>query len=207
MKVKMRKMKLMILDPQNDIRLIDYIQTQYLVGSPIYNFYSLFDCGMILNNLKPAQNLMFLLRDSQFGDSDTLDFDKAYADQILGNPYSFMDLMMMLSGIEKYDSTILLSNYNNKVIMSILDSLLKLIQERYGLDYFIYNILEDIDTTEFSQFTDAAKYQVFLYDQERYIALLKQYKNIDIKSISQIDINEDLESLTYSPRDDDYAVI
>lgn len=169
-------MKLMILDPQNDPRFIEYININIIKGTPIYNFYSLLDCGIYLNNLRPVDELKILLRDSIFGDSETLEFDKAYANQLIANPYSFMDLELLLGSVTNNESTILLSNYNNRVIMPILDSLLKLIQERYGLDYFIYNIVEDIDDTEYSQFSDNIKQQVLLADQERAYVLFQQHK-------------------------------
>lgn len=169
-------MKLLVLDPQNDYRLIEYVNLKQIEGCPIFNFYSLLDRGLILDRLKPDMITMQLLRDSQYGDGDSFEFDRVYANQLLSYKHSFMALMYMLSNIENSEDIILLSNYNNRVVMPILDSLLKLIQERYGIDHFIANTIEDIDELEKSHFESVEKRNVFYMDLERYKELVRKFQ-------------------------------
>lgn len=197
-------MKLNIVDPQNDPRLVEYITLKSISMARLpYNFYSILQYGIMLNHLIPIPEVMQLLRDSAYGDGDSLIFDKSYAHQLLAHDPSFVDLMSLLSNIEYQDEVILISNYNNRVIMPILDSLLKLIQERYGIDSFLINTIDDIDTLSTSEFASPFQYQTFVSDLQRYYKLIKQ--NIPVASAAEIE--EDLRSLQDSGNDYEYDTL
>ena len=185
-------MKLNIVDPQCDPRLIDYVMTRSISMARLpFNFYSIIQYGVMLNNLIPVPNVMILLRESEYGDGNSLLFDQAYANQLIVNEPSFIDLMSLLCNIEYQDEVILMSNYNNRVIMPILDSLLKFIQEKYGIDSFLINTIDDIDDLSSSEFESPIKYQTFVHDIQRYYKLINQ--NIPVASAEEIE--EDLKSL------------
>ena len=134
---------------------------------------------------------MSLLKQSGFGDADTYLFDKEYANQLVSHTPSFIDLMNMLSNIEHQDEIILISNYSNRMIMPILDSLLKLIQERYGIDSYLINTLDDIDQFSVSEFASPMQYNIFVSDVQRYYKLIKQ----QIPIATEAELEEDLQAL------------
>lgn len=180
-------MKLSIYDPQNDYRLVDYIVTRSIsLGQLPYNFYSLIQYGIMLNELMPID----LLRDLHYND-ESFDFDRAYANKLLSHEPTFIQLMTLLHDIELRDETILLSNYTNEQMMPIIDSLLKFIYERYGIDSFIINTIEDIDHFTSSEFASQYHYQTFVSDVQRYYKLTKKPTYI----ASREEIEEDLKSL------------
>ena len=185
-------MKLNIVDPQNDQRLIEYISVRSIAMARLpFNFYSLLQYGIMLNNLIPVPEVMNLLKQSSYGDSDTYLFDKEYANQLIMHTPSFIDLMNMLSNIEYQDEIILISNYSNRMIMPILDSLLKLIQERYGIDSYLINTLDDVDQFSVSEFSSSMQYNVFVADIQRYYKLIKQ----QIPIATEAELEEDLQAL------------
>lgn len=185
-------MKLNVVDPQNDQRLIEYISIRSISMARLpFNFYSLLQYGIMLNNLIPVPEVMSLLKQSRYGDADTYLFDKEYANQLISHTPSFIDLMNLLSNIEHQDEIILISNYSNRMIMPILDSLLKLIQERYGIDSYLINTLDDIDQFSVSEFASPMQYNVFVSDIQRYYKLIKQ----QIPIASEAELEEDLQAL------------
>lgn len=185
-------MKLNIVDPQNDQRLIEYISIRSISMARLpFNFYSLLQYGIMLNNLIPVPEVMSLLKQSKYGDADTYLFDKEYANQLISHTPSFIDLMNLLSNIEHQDEIILISNYSNRMIMPILDSLLKLIQERYGIDSYLINTLDDIDQFSVSEFASPMQYNLFVSDIQRYYKLIKQ----QIPIASEAELEEDLQAL------------
>lgn len=191
-------MKLSVVDPQNDPRLLEYIVIKSIaMARAPFNFYSIIQYGTMLNNLIPLPEVMILLRESGYGDGDTLLFDTEYAKQLLYNDKSFIDLVSLLSNIEYQDEVILISNYSNKVIMPILDSLLKFIYERYGIDSFIINTIDDINTISVSEFASPMQYNVFITDIQRYYKLTKQ----QFPMASEEELEEDLKALKESSND------
>lgn len=180
-------MKLTIYDPQNDYRLVDYIITRSIsLGLLPYNFYSILQYGIMLNELMPVD----ILRELQYND-ESFDFDVAYANKLLSHEPTFIQLMTLLHDIELRDETILISNYTNEKMMPIIDSLLKFIYERYGIDSFIINTIEDIDHFSSSEFVSQFHYQTFVADVHRYYKLTKR----PIMVASKEEIEEDLSTL------------
>lgn len=185
-------MKLSVIDPQNDPLLVDYIVTRSIATTSLpYNFYSILQYGIMVPNLFPLKDTLSLLKQSEYGDGEVLLFDQAYAHQLLAHEPSFLDLMRVLCNIEYYEEIMLISNYTNDFMMPIIDSLLKFIYERYGLDAFIINTIDDIDNLSSSQFFSQLQYMNLSNDIQRYYQLMK----IPIPVASEEEIEEDFQSL------------
>lgn len=175
-------MKLEIIDA-NSRDLVEYIRVQCEINhNPVFRFFSILDYGYPLNGLIPSPQVISLLKESQFGDSDTLLFDKAYANQLLFSE-SFIDFMKLLYRIQETDNTILITNYLNPNVTPIVDSLLKLIQQRYGLNVFIVNDIDDIDRFGISDFASWEGYSVYLEDVKRVAEMTGLDNNGNIKFI------------------------
>lgn len=197
-------MKLSVIDPQNDYRLVDYVMMRSISTASLpYNFYSILQYGIMLNNLMPLQNVINLTKQSNFSDVDSLEFDKAYARQLEAHEPTFIDLMSLLSNIEIYEEIILLSNYTNEFMMPILDSLLKFIYEKYGLDSYIINTLDDIDSLSTSSFASHLQYMNFTTDLQKYYQLTKR----PILVASEEELAEDMQSLKDSYYGDSYGTL
>lgn len=165
-------MRLEFINLQNDIRLLDYVRSRHEISNiPVFRLYSIIMYGEELKNLYPNQNTMNYLRDCNFGDSNTLEFDKQYAWQIISYNPSFMDFMKLLSTLQDNDETIVLTDYTHPVVLPIIDSLIKLIQQRYFIQSYIINDINDIDPLLITDFDYKEGYDNFNMDMQRYIAL------------------------------------
>ena len=188
-------MKLTIVDPQNDYNLLKWVMTKVVADTRLpYNFYSIVDYGYRLDNLHPSPEIMKLLTDNGYGDGDSIKFDQAYANQILTNDASFIDFMSLMHEINRDEETILMSNYTSPIIMPILDSLLKFIQQRYGINGFIVNTEDDLDPFTYSEFGTLQQQVIFSDDCIRYYKLIGK----PIPTASPEELAEDLKSLEES---------
>jgi len=188
-------MKLTIVDPQNDPKLLDWLMTKVLSDARLpYNLYSIIDYGIRLDHLYPNPRSLELLKETEYGDGNTLRFDQAYAAQILNDDATFVDFMSLMHGVIRDEETILMSNYTSKVVMPVLDSLLKFVQQRYGIIGFIVNTIDDLDSLGTSEFGTLQQQMVFSEDCVRYAKLT----NKPINTISKEDLEEDVQALQYS---------
>lgn len=185
-------MKLTIVDPQNDPKLLEWLMTKVLSDARLpYNFYSIIDYGIRLDHLYPNPQALALLKESDYGDGDTLRFDQAYAAQILGDDKSFVDFMSLMHGVIRDEETILMSNYTSRIVMPVLDSLLKFVQQRYGIIGFIVNTIDDLDTLGSSEFGTLQQQVVFSEDCVRFAKLT----NRPIGTSTKDELAEDVRSL------------
>ena len=184
-------MKLSFLDPQNDPKLLLYARHKTYANEVMpYNFYSLAEYGVRLDDLFPKPLILELLKEELDGDGNTLAFDQQYCKQILNDEPTFKAFMHMMCGILTVPEINVLSNYTNPLIMPILDSLIKFIQERYGIDSFIINEYDDIDELATSSFASLEQQAIFTKDCERYAKLSGK----PIVMASQQEIDEDKEA-------------
>lgn len=152
-----------------DIPLFNWVKTKCEIKKcPVFRFYSLIMYGMPVEKLAPLPSVTQLLRESHFGDSNTKDFDIAYANQLLMNPSSFVDLMQIMGSFQHVEETIILSNYTHPLVYPILDSLMKFIQQRYSIESYIVNDLMDINDFKVSNFGTDIGYQNLMQDLDRY---------------------------------------
>lgn len=171
-------MKFVVVDPQNDPRLIPWIQDKVKDGCPTYNLLSILEIGVRLDKLIPKKSVMDYLLLKMSGEEDNGDgydklFDQAYAAQIIGDDATFIHFMTLMSGVVGNEDVILISNYSSPSTMVILDSLLKLIKERYGLSAFLINELDDLNglSLESSSIGDLNNHMVYSDDICRYNSL------------------------------------
>lgn len=190
-------MKLTIIDPQNDPRLLEWLSTKVLSDVRLpYNFYSIIDYGIRLDHLYPNENLLPLLKETSEGDANSLRFDQAYATQILNDKDTFIAFMTLMHGVIRDEETILMSNYTSPTTMPILDSLLKFIQQRYGINGFIVNTMDDLDGLKSSEFGTLQQQMVFADDCVRYAKLTG--KQLHVSDIDEEDLKA-LEESQYAP--------
>ena len=103
-----------------------------------------------------------------------------YAEQLMNDKASFFDFMKMMSSLqstEGSDEVIVVTNYTHPVVMPIVDSLVKFIQERYGIRSYISKYPEDIDPYTVSEFEDMEHYMLYLKDIEWYENMKKRMSN------------------------------
>lgn len=162
-------MRLSILDVTYDPRLLEYaMNKEKFKGAKIFNFYSLVMYGLALNSLIPVPDVMKYLFETEDGDEYSKNFDILYANQLLINPNSFVDLMTLMDSFQSVEDTIVLSNYTHPNMTGIIDSLLKFIQERYGIYPLIINTLEDIDELRVCDFESNEGYINLMTDLDRF---------------------------------------
>lgn len=153
---------------------------------PIFNFYSTSCYGIPLKNLAPSKEIVdkYLLNNSfENGDEMTYQFDMNYASQLFNDDNSFIDLMILLFAVNGGDinysneeqvskggDVIVLTNYSNVFMQVILDSLMKYIQQRYGIQSYIINDINDYDSLEYSEFSDIGMCN-FISDTARFLYL------------------------------------
>ena len=129
----------------------------------IYNFSSLMEIGIPMN-LLPPNNL---------GAINEYDFDCKYMQYIMMNDYTFGSMMSMMMDIyNNNDVFILIADENdsffNPDVASwntiLIESFLKFIQQRYGMNATLIESEEDINCMEFAEFSD---YGIMNFDEDK----------------------------------------
>ena len=144
----------------------------------IYNFSSLKEIGIPLY-LMPPNNL---------GAVSEYDFDCRYANYIMMNDNVFFNMFCMMMDIyNNIDVFILVADeeesFFNPDISSwnsiLIESLLKFIQQRYGLNGTLIEEPEDINCLEYSEFSD---YGIANFDEDKErFSMLMEYNRIIVK--------------------------
>ena len=105
----------------------------YNLSSAIYGFKEL---NGLINNMSQVFN-------KPIEDIDTLQFDVTYANTILNTPYRFADLFRMIYGTFEGNIVVVLI-FHDFYRDAILESLIKLIQQRYTINPWIINEIDDL---------------------------------------------------------------
>lgn len=187
-------MRLIIVDPQNDPRLVRWITTKAIADDrPPFNVFSILDYGYRLDKLAPLNDFLEYLKEDETGDTNSIQFDQKYAQYILGNDEAFIAFMSIMSKVIDEEDTIIISNYNSPALMPIIDSLLKLIQQRYGINAFIVNTVDDLESIhlKYNEFGSYQQQLLYSSDVERFAKLTKQ----NISGVSQKEVEEDMECM------------
>jgi hypothetical protein len=187
-------MRLIIVDPQNDPRLVEWITTKAVADDKQpFNVFSILDYGYRLDKLAPLNDFLEYLKEDETGDTNSIQFDQKYAQYILGNDEPFIAFMSIMSKVIDEEDTVVISNYNSPALMPIVDSLLKLIQQRYGINAFIVNTIEDLESIhlKYNEFGSYAHQLTYASDIERFGKLTKQ----NIGGATQEEIKEDMECM------------
>lgn len=171
----------------NDMIMNEDIKFRFnTLKQPIFNFYSTSCYGVPLKNLCPRKEIVdkYLLNNSfEDGDESTYKFDMEYANQLYNDENSFIDLMVLMFAVNggnvannseeeilKGGDVIVLTNYSNIFMQVILDSLMKYIQQRYGIQSYIINDINDYDSLEYSEFSNTGMCN-FISDVSRFLYL------------------------------------
>ena len=160
-------MKLTFLDITSSV-LLDYVRTKEYSGkAAVFNVFSITMVGTRVRGLEPLPEIMPLLsRLNNYGDESTKLFDEHYARQLSEFPSSRFDLAIILEQIQLKEEVIVACNYTHPVVMDIVDSLCKYIQQKYTLQAYIVKDIEDIDPFAFSEFESNEGYQNYVRDVE-----------------------------------------
>lgn len=104
----------------------------------------------------------------------TQEFDDWYIYQVLNNDGLFMNFMQIVSHLRNGKDVVLLVYRGSEIFDAMTESLVKLIQIRYGYNYQIVDSVDGIDYYDQSTFTTPGIIQ-FDYDYTRYESLLIKY--------------------------------
>lgn len=141
-----------------------------IIFTPLYNLpYSFYDNMNIervykynLSSMLQATQLSGLVPPANIltpegymsGSYVTPEFDQAYYDYILSNDQTFMSLMAIVGPIFKDPQALIQVLIEHSIIKDIIsESLAKLIQQRYGLNVYFINDLEDLEEVGESNFS------------------------------------------------------
>ena len=145
-----------------------YGTAQYIdTSATVINFNSLIE-GYPSSGLIPPNNL---------GAMNEYDFDIRYMQWIMGNDIIFINFMNLVMEIYYGRDVYLIINLDEWGTIMI-ESLLKLIQQRYGINGTFINDYEDIKYAEDSQFDPYYGISNFDQDKEKYVYLYEQNKLI-----------------------------
>lgn len=166
--------------------MVNYIVTKGESGkATVFKFFSIINYGITLNNLMPREDVMrhlsYSLNYPDLEEQESKEFDMEYANQIISDKASFYDLMKVMSSLqdnENTDEVMIVSNYTHPVVMPIIDSLSKFIQQRYGIQTYIVNYPEDIDPYSISEFESDIGYSNYLHDIEWFYNMQKRMTNV-----------------------------
>lgn len=168
-------MKLIFVNINNDQSVIDFVHTKSVIEDTLpFKYITLLDFGIPVYNLFPKKEILYLLRESINGDSNTLEFDKQYYTQIFTDENTFIDFMKIVSVLESQEYTFVLTNYDEEYYIAITDALIKIIQLRYSIQSYIIQNKEDIDENDFkhTSFNSPEGYQNYIKDIDQYALLI-----------------------------------
>lgn len=141
---------------------VEYLEYKGIRQVVKYNLSSYYNDAQTLNSLIPSPK--FIPQDVLFGDATNPIFDIEYHKYIYDNPNAFMEFMNII--IPAYTSpdtlvhiTIQSSNFRDV----ITESLLKLIQQRYGYNAYLIYEVNDFLYAEESDFSIPG---LFVLDQD-----------------------------------------
>lgn len=140
----------------------------------VINFNSLIE-GFPSANLLPPNNL---------GAISEYDFDVKYMNWILCNDTNFINFMNIIMEIY-YGRDVYLIITKDDWGFTLIESLLKLIQQRYGINGTFINSSDDILYASESEFNPYYGLANFDQDKERYVYLYEQNKVIQNGGVVQ----------------------
>jgi len=144
----------------------------------VLNFFNPTNLGDRLNTLW-APPIIF-----QTCPLDSAEFDMAYANYILTNDDAFIDFMEIMMCMYYNEDVFILTDLDSPPVVSMCESILKLIQQRYGYNCYIANEPEDIFSMPMSEISEMGS-QVFIQDKERYAYLTVDAKEL-MKNIETV---------------------
>lgn len=132
-----------------------------------YNFMNRTMIGTIINGMFPPKQILDLYKNDMMY---SVEFDKLYANYILTCDSAFVSFMNILMGQYYGENSFVLINDELESIINLTESIIKLIQVRYGLNCSIVNDPYDILYCEESDMSDNG-IKTFMIDKERFTKL------------------------------------
>ena len=142
------------------------INQEVIYRSVIFNLSSLLEGFERINILPPFEM-----------DRYSRDFDIMYAQYLLGNDNTFYEFMKIIIAIYYGVDTIILVD-RNELYECVNESLLKFIQQRYGLICNNINEIEDWEAVQECDFTLQGLYNLD-QDKERFTTIHAKYNKIN----------------------------
>lgn len=131
---------------------VDILQSKGVRQVVKYNLSHYYAEMPMLNLLVPSSE--FISEDILTGDCATTDFDREYHNFILSNDAAFCQLMSIIVPVYMQPDTLVhIAILYNDYTIAFVESLIKLIQQRYGYNSYFINDVEDflyITEPEFS---------------------------------------------------------
>jgi len=122
---------------------VDILQSKGVRQVVKYNLSHYYAEMPILNLLVPSSE--FISEDILTGDCATTDFDQAYHNFILSNDMAFSQFMSIIIPVYMQPDTMVhIAILYNDYTIAFVESLIKLIQQRYGYNSYLINEIEDI---------------------------------------------------------------
>jgi hypothetical protein len=149
----------------------------YLLGNReryfVLNFFNPTNLGTRISNMFLPQ----IIR--QTCDLESPQFDMAYAKYLLEDNNAFQDFMEILMSMyyNENDNVLILTDLSSSLVTAMCESIIKLIQQRYGYNCYIANCPEDIMTIPESEMSEMGM-KIFLQDKERYSYLSSDAKHL-----------------------------
>ena len=134
-----------------------------LQGFTVYNVSSMYE-GIPRLNILPT---------AMINCGDEKMFDMSYANYILENDAIFSEMMKIMYSLYMNENVALLVT-RNPVLDVITESLLKLIQQRYGYSAYLINCIEDLEYVNIDFSFSLAGLYNFDIDKERFVVLNPQ---------------------------------
>ena len=137
------------------------------------------DCVFFnLSSLSEQFQRLNLMPPNNLGALDSYDFDQKYASYVLENDNVFCELMkIMLPLYQNTSDVFLVTDQRDMWEMEIVDSLLKLIQQRYGINAVLINTKEDYQNAVDDNFNPYDGIRIMDDDALRYESLYFQWYN------------------------------
>lgn len=154
---------------------VDVLQSKNIGQVVKYNLSHYYAEMPMLNWLVPSNQ--FISEDILTGDCATTEFDQAYHNFILSNDIAFNQFMSIIVPVYMDPSTMVhIAIMYNDYTIAFVESLIKLIQQRYGYNSYFINDIEDFLCISESEFSIPG---IFALDQD-----LTRWRMMNSQSIS-----------------------
>lgn len=146
---------------------------------PNYKVYNI--SSMAMNNyhklnIYPSQEMIYAVSHALATQNSCIyDLDQLYANMLMSNDSTFIDLMQIMKDLYYGYNVVLLVYREEQVFDSLTESLCKFIQQRYGYNYQLINNPDDLNLNDNSAFS-VAGISNFDLDNMRYLGLVAKYQ-------------------------------
>jgi hypothetical protein len=145
----------------------------------VLNFFNPTNLGTRLDRLWPPNIIL------QTCELESIAFCNAYTSYLLQNNEAFQDFMEIMMAMYYSDSqdVFVLTDLDSAPVVAMCETIIKLIQQRYGYNCYVANSPEDVINIPESEMSEMGSI-IFMQDKERYSYLSvdadKLLKNIEV---------------------------